>query len=267
MKIGILGCGQMGEAILKGLLAAKAVVPEDMALTTKYDEHESELKSRYPDMRVTQDNLVAAEQSELVILATNPQAAKAVLTSCRDALRGKIVVSICAGIYLENLMGWVPDSKVLRVMPNTPCLIGEGAIAISSKQVSEKDVAQVKCLFSHLGMCTVLDEKYLDVFTALASSGPAFAFVILEAFADGAVMMGLPREIAAKITAQMLQGSARLLLETGEHPAALKDQVTTPGGITTAGLLVMEDGGIRSTLARTIQKASVTANKLGEKEK
>ena len=267
MKIGILGCGQMGEAILRGLLAAEAISPRNTALTTKYDEHEAELKGRYPEMLVTQDNVLAARQSDMVILATNPQAAKSVLQSCGEVLRGKIVVSICAGIYLENLMSWIPDSSVVRVMPNTPCLIGEGAIAISSKGVSDKDVSLVKKLFSHLGMCTVLDEKYLDVFTALASSGPAFAFVILEAFADGAVMMGLPREIAAKITAQMLQGSARLLLETGEHPAALKDQVTTPGGITTAGLLVMEDGGIRSILARTIQKASVTANKLGEKEK
>lgn len=254
----------MGEAILKGLLAAKAVSPENVVLTTKFDSHEEELKQRYPQMTVTQDNVCAASQSELVILATNPQAAKGVLSSCKEALAQKIVVSICAGIMLDKLISWVPESKVLRVMPNTPCVIGEGTIAVSSKKVDENAISTVKALFSNLGMCTVLDEKYLDVFTALASSGPAFAFVILEALADGAVMMGLPREIAAKLTAQMLQGSARLLLETGEHPAALKDQVTTPGGITTAGLLVMEDGRIRSTLARTIQKASSTANKLGE---
>ncbi|MBN2528343.1 MAG: pyrroline-5-carboxylate reductase [Deltaproteobacteria bacterium] len=267
MKLAIIGCGQMGEAILKGLLAAKAIDATQTILTTKYDEHEEELKQRFPDMLVTQDNKLAAAQSEIIVLATNPQAAKNVLTSCREELTGKIVVSICAGIYLQNLMSWVPESQVLRVMPNTPCLIGEGAIALSSLGVSEQVVLTVKKLFSNLGMCTVLDEKYLDVFTALASSGPAFAFVILEALADGAVMMGLPRAIAAKITAQMLQGSARMLLETGEHPAALKDQVTTPGGITTAGLLVMEDGRIRSTLARTIQKATSTANQLGEKEK
>ncbi|MBN2714619.1 MAG: pyrroline-5-carboxylate reductase [Deltaproteobacteria bacterium] len=267
MKLGILGCGQMGETILKGLLAADAVVPETTALTTKYDAHEQELKERYPKMLVTQDNNQAASQSDIVILATNPQAAKDVLTSCREAIKGKIVVSICAGIYLEKLVGWAPESKVLRVMPNTPCLIGEGTIAVSAQGEAKSAIPVVRDLFSNLGLCTVLDEKYLDVFTALASSGPAFAFVILEALADGAVMMGLPREIAARTTAQMLQGSARLLLETGEHPAALKDQVTTPGGITTAGLLVMEDGGIRSTLARTIQKATNTSNMLGEKER
>ena len=267
MKLGILGCGQMGEAILKGLLTAEAVTPEDTVLTTRYDAHELELKKRYPNMLVTQNNVLAAEKSDVVILATNPQAAKDVLMSCRDALRGKIVASICAGINLEKLTAWVPESQVIRVMPNTPCLIGEGAIALSANRDSESAIGTVENIFSTLGLCTVLDEKYLDVFTALASSGPAFAFVILEALADGAVMMGLPRELAAKITAQMLQGSARLLLETGEHPAALKDEVTTPGGITTAGLLVMEDGGIRSTLARTIQKATTTAVKLGEKSR
>ncbi|MBN2343331.1 MAG: pyrroline-5-carboxylate reductase [Deltaproteobacteria bacterium] len=264
MKLGILGCGQMGEAILKGLLAADAVNDTDVVLTTKFDNHEQELKQRYPKMLVTQNNQDAAMRSDFVILATNPQAAKDVLESCTEELKGKIVVSICAGIMLDKLMTWAPTANVLRVMPNTPCVIGEGTIAISSIGVVEEVVAKVKTLFSNLGLCTVLDEKYLDVFTALASSGPAFAFVILEALADGAVMMGMPREIAAKLTAQMLQGSARLLLETGEHPAALKDQVTTPGGITTAGLLVMEDGRIRSTLARTIQKASVTAHKLGD---
>ena len=267
MKLGILGCGQMGEAILKGLLAADAVVQQNTVLTTKFDAHEQELKSRYPEILVTQDNLKAASQSEVVILATNPQAARDVLVSCRDALKGKIVVSICAGIYLDKLTSWIPESNVVRVMPNTPCLIGEGTIAVSAQGDAKSAIPVVKDLFSNLGLCTVLDEKYLDVFTALASSGPAFAFVILEALADGAVMMGLPREIAARTTAQMLQGSARLLLETGEHPAALKDQVTTPGGITTAGLLVMEDGRIRSTLARTIQKATNTSNKLGEKER
>lgn len=264
MKLGILGCGQMGETILKGLLAADAVALKNVVVTTKFDAHERELKARYPQIQVTQDNFSAAQQSDLVILATNPQAAKDVLVSCKDALQEKVVVSICAGIMLDKLMSWIPGSEVLRVMPNTPCLIGEGTIAVSSNGAAEQSIGAVKALFSNLGMCTVLDEKYLDVFTALASSGPAFAFVILEAFADGAVMMGLPREIAAKLTAQMLQGSARLLLETGEHPAALKDQVTTPGGITTAGLLVMEDGRIRSTLARTIQKASTTAHKLGD---
>jgi pyrroline-5-carboxylate reductase len=150
-------------------------------------------------------------------------------------------------------------------MPNLPCGIGEGTIALSTAaQTSAEDELAAQKLFSNLGLCIAIDEKHINTVTALAASGPAFAFVILEALADGAVMMGLPRELAGKLTAQMFQGSARMLLETGVHPAALKDQVTTPGGITTAGLLEMEDGRIRSTLARTIQKASSRALKLGD---
>lgn len=266
MRLAILGCGQMGETILKGLLNAKQVAPQDIVITTKFDKHELELKEKYPDTTVTQDNVLAAKKSDLVILATNTDAAKDVLLSCKGELKDKIVVSICAGIKLDKLTSWVPDSKVLRVMPNTPCLIGEGTIAVSLNGAPKEAVEQVIEIFSTLGMCKALDEKHFDVFTALASSGPAFAFVIIEALADGAVMMGLPREMAAKISAQMLQGAARLLLETDSHPAALKDQVTTPGGITTAGLLEMEDGRIRSTLARTIQTASSKAQELGKRK-
>jgi len=264
MKLGILGCGQMGETIFRGLLNAGAIEARDAAITTRFDDHESELKSRYPETFVTQDNLSAAERSEMVILAVDPASAREVLQSASDALKGKTLVSICAGITSADLGKWAEGAKVTRAMPNTPCLIGEGVVVLSPALGTDEDeVETIKRLFSNLGMCLVLDEKHLDTVTALAAAGPAFAFVILEAFADGAVMMGLPREIAGKLTAQMLQGSARLLLQTGKHPAALKDQVTTPGGITTAGLLEMEDGRIRSTLARSIQKASNKARGLG----
>jgi pyrroline-5-carboxylate reductase len=265
MKIAILGCGQMGETMLKGFLYSKAFKSGDFTLTTKFDDHEAQLKTKYKDIMVTQDNELAIKDADIVILAVNPDAAKEVLVPLKEQLKSKLLVSICAGITLEKLEEWTDCTRLVRAMPNIPCGIGEGTIAlVYSKKSTSEDNKVVKDLFAHLGMCIPIDEKQMNTVTALAASGPAFAFVILEALADGAVMMGLSRQLAAKLTAQMFQGSARLLLETGEHPAALKDQVTTPGGITTAGLLEMEDGKIRSTLAKTIQKASSRAHKLVE---
>jgi pyrroline-5-carboxylate reductase len=265
MKLAIIGCGQMGETILKGLFHSKVITSDSVAITTKFEEHEKQLRQRYPNVLVTQNNNDAIQNADIVLLAVNPDAAKQVLTPMAGKLNSKILVSICAGITTEKLVKWSQCNKVVRAMPNIPCKISEGTIAIcTAAETPKKDQETIFNLFSNLGMCIPVDEIHMNTITALAASGPAFAFVILEALADGAVMMGLPRQLAAKLTAQMFQGSARLLLKTGEHPAALKDQVTTPGGITTAGLLEMEDGRIRSTLARTIQKAVTRASKLGE---
>ncbi len=150
-------------------------------------------------------------------------------------------------------------------MPNTPCLIGEGMTALApSAEATEADLELARGIFGVVGRVVVLDEKHMDAVTGLSGSGPAFACVILEALADGGVMMGLPRAVAVELAAQTVQGAARLVLETGEHPAALKDRVTTPAGCTIAGLFKMEEGRIRSTLARTVQEATRVASGLGE---
>lgn len=264
MKIGILGCGQMGEIILQGLMTSKKDRIDSIIATTKRKNRTEEIQKRFPQISVTQDNSAAARDSDIVILCTKPPAAKDLLQSIKDDLKGKLLISICAGVTNEDINGWTEDCQVVRAMPNTPCVIGEGTVVISPSATSdEKTVQLAKELFDQMGLCMVLDERHLDVVTALASAGPAFAFVILEALGDGAVMMGLPREAAKQIAAQMFQGAARLLLQSGNHPAALKDEVTTPGGCTIAGLLIMEDGRIRSTLARAIQEATTVAGKLG----
>jgi pyrroline-5-carboxylate reductase len=151
-------------------------------------------------------------------------------------------------------------------MPNTPAVIGEGMTVLSrGKDVTDAQMAIAAEIFGAVGRTTEIDEGYMNVVTALNGSGPAFAFLVLESLADGAVMMGLRRDTAFTIAAQMLQGSARMVLETGMHPAALKDQVTTPAGCTIAGLLTLEDGRIRSVLARAVEEASRVAGKLGQK--
>ena len=175
------------------------------------------------------------------------------------------LVSVAAGVRLEQLRRWLPESPLVRAMPNTPCLIGEGMTVVARGPLAtDAHVATAIRLFHAVGRCLELEEKSMDVVTALNSSGPAFAYLIVEALAEGGVMMGLRRDVAMEIAAQMLQGSARMVLQTGLHPAALKDQVTTPAGCTIAGLLTLEDGRIRSVLARAVEEATRVASRLGQ---
>jgi len=188
-----------------------------------------------------------------------------------DALRGKLLVSILAGVTIFQLTGWVHSStKVVRAMPNTPCKIREGMtvvtpLAMSSE--SEVDRNIILKIFSSIGRCRFIDEKHFDACTALSGSGPAFVCIFLEAMTDGGVMMGLPRAEALELAAQTLQGTARMTLQQGTHPAQIKDTVTTPGGCTIAGLLALEDGRVRSTIARAIQVATERASELGQPNK
>jgi pyrroline-5-carboxylate reductase len=203
-------------------------------------------------------------------LCTKPQVAQIVLTEAGiyQALENKLLISILAGLTIDQIKKWVPSStKIIRAMPNTPCMIREGMTVLSCPaNVEEDEKAFAYWVFSTLGRTRFLDEKHLDAVTGVSGSGPAFACVVLEALADGGVMMGLPRDAALELAAQALQGTARMMLKTGKHPAAIKDNVTTPAGCTIAGLLTMEDGKIRSTLARAVQEASSVASTLGKSQ-
>lgn len=185
----------------------------------------------------------------------------------KKALANKVVVSIAAGIRLSQYEQWLPTSRVIRAMPNTPCQIREGMVVLSASSALESSSRQqILHLLNPLGQCRFLSDHHLDAVTALSGSGPAFACIILEALADGGVMMGLPRDVAVQLAAQSLQGAARMVLQTGMHPAQIKDTVTTPAGCTIAGILTMEDGKIRSVLARTIEEATKVASSLGRKK-
>jgi len=267
-RIAILGCGSMGEAILAGLLATGRIEAQNLVVTSRRTERLEKLQHRY-GVRVTSDNAAAARDADLVILTTKPQVAGKVLADpiLRGHLRGKLLISICAGLRLNQLAGWLEGVALIRAMPNTPCLIREGMTVVTSGPLATAEhLDAATAIFKSVGRCLTLEEKHLDTVTALSGSGPAFACVIMESLADGGVMMGLPRDVAVELAAQTVQGAARLVLQTGEHPAALKDHVTTPAGCTIAGLLTMEDGRIRSTLARTIQEATKVAATLGRQE-
>ncbi|CAK9781714.1 pyrroline-5-carboxylate reductase [Cutaneotrichosporon oleaginosum] len=214
-------------------------------------------------------NVSAAKDADVILICSKPQVAKSILAEegMSAAVEGKVVVSICAGVTISQLKGWVPESTlVARAMPNTPCKIREG-MTIVTPLPDAKSRSLILAIFTSCGRCRFLDEKHFDSCTALAGSGPAFVSLVLEAMADGAVMMGLPRAEALEIAAQTIQGTGRMALYAGLHPAQLKDSVTTPGGCTIAGLLTMEDGRVRSTMARAIQVATNHAAGLGQDKK
>ncbi|CAD6898697.1 unnamed protein product [Tilletia controversa] len=219
-------------------------------------------------------NVRAAQEGDVVLLCCKPNMVKDILAEegMREALKGKLVVSICAGLRIAQIEAWLDvagGTKVVRAMPNTPSKIREGMTVVTPLPPSSSplDKAILLALFTSVGRCRILEEKHFDACTALAGSGPAFACVFLEAMADGGVMMGLPRAEALELAAQAMQGAARMVLQTSIHPAALKDSVTTPGGCTIAGLLNLEDGKVRSTVARTIQAATEHASGLGQTKK
>ncbi len=264
-SLAILGCGTMGEAILAGLLGAGAFEASQIVASVRRQEVGDRVTAAH-GVRTTTDNAEAAAGADIVLAAFKPQTLAKVLDddAMREALKGKMLISIAAGVRLETIAKWLPDSVVVRAMPNTPCLVRRGmtALAMGPGATAEHGEAARK-LFEPVGRVVVVEDQHMDAITSLNGSGPAFAYVMLEAMADGGVMMGLPRDVALEIAATVFEGAAAMVLDTGHHPAALKDQVTTPAGSTIAGLLTMEDGRIRSVLARTIQEATKVASTLG----
>jgi pyrroline-5-carboxylate reductase len=262
----VLGCGTMGEAIVRGLLHSGRLKPAQVFATDRRPEIVKALRDKH-GIRAGSDNAEACLVADVVVVCVKPHEVGAVLGTpeMRKILAGKLVISIAAGVRLEQLAGWLPDSQVIRAMPNTPCLIGEGMTVIARGQrVGDAHAALAKEIFTCVGRCLETEDKLMDAVTSLNGSGPAFAYIMLEALADGGVRMGLRRDVAIEIAAQMFQGAARMVLQTGMHPAALKDQVTTPAGSTIAGLPTMEDGRIRSVIARAVEEAAGVAAKLGQ---
>ena len=264
--LAVLGCGTMGEAIVRGLLRSGRLEPGQIVATDRRPEVLRALAESHR-IRTTTDNREACRAASVVLVCVKPHEVGPLLAdpALRALLEGKLVISIAAGVRLEQLAGWLPKSAVVRAMPNTPCLIGEGMTVIArGPGVTDAQATMALEIFRCVGGGLEAEDKVMDAVTSLNGSGPAFAYIILEALTDGGVRMGLRRDIAMQIAAQMFQGAARMVLQTGMHPAALKDQVTTPAGSTIAGLLIMEDGRIRSVIARAVEEAARVAAKLGQ---
>jgi len=198
-----------------------------------------------------------AREAEVLFLATKPQQIRAALAELRGAADGKLVISIAAGIKLATLAAALDKARLVRVMPNTPCLVGQSASAYAlGPRATPADGQLVAELLGAVGIAFAVEEKLLDAVTGLSGSGPAFVYVMIEALSDGGVRMGLPRDVATALAAQTLRGAAQMVLETGEHPSVLKDRVASPGGTTIAGLQALESGGLRGTLMAAVEAAT-----------
>ena len=263
-NIAILGGGQMAEALIGGLLAAKVCEPHFICATDPVAARRDHLNSRF-GIQVGESNAKAVGGADLVLLAVKPQILPIVLSDVGSALARKLVVSIAAGVP----MAWIRDRVstvrgIVRAMPNTPALVREGVTALAHQaDLAPDDVAMVRALFEAVGSVVSVEERLMDAVTGLSGSGPAYVFVAIEALADGGVKMGLPRATAQLLAAQTVLGAARMVLERGEHPATLKDQVASPGGTTIAGLHQLEIGGMRGCLMAAVEAATKRSQELG----
>jgi pyrroline-5-carboxylate reductase len=265
VTLGILGCGNMGEAVLRGLARAGSLQPERVIASAKHQRRIDDLAARF-GIRTTLDNRQVACQSDVLVLAVKPQIARAVLAEVAETVRDTtVVVSIVAGLTIQAIQKRLgKELPVVRTMPNTPALVLEAATAIASNgNVTEAQLEMVRQMFTALGRVVIVEEAQMNAVTGLSGSGPAYVFLTIDALADAGVRVGLSREEALLLAAQTVLGSAKLMLETGEHPGRLKDMVTSPGGTAIAGVATLEAGGLRTTLIRAVEAATQRCAELG----
>jgi pyrroline-5-carboxylate reductase len=265
-RIGFLGAGRMATALARGWVTAGLAAAEQVLASDPLPSAR-EAFAAGSALRATADNREVVRHADLLVLAVKPQAMPALLAEVRSEVRpSQLVLSIAAGITLRQLAeGLGPGRRLVRVMPNTPCLIRASASAYSPGEgVSAEDIALVDRLFNAVGKAFRLPEAQLDAVTGLSGSGPAFVYLVIEALSDGGVRMGLPREVATALAAQTVLGSARMVLETGMHPGALKDMVASPGGTTIAGLHALERGAVRGALMDAVEAATLRSRELGK---
>jgi pyrroline-5-carboxylate reductase len=268
LKIGFLGAGKMATALAKGFIHAKLATSKEIIASDPID---AALKyfTAETGAKVTDSNVEIAKACEILILATKPDQIVSVLGEIHDYLKPRktyLVISIAAGVTLSKLESALPPgAHAIRVMPNTPALIGESASAFAvGKNATADDSELAKKLLTAVGTVFQVKENLLDAVTGLSGSGPAYVYQFIEALSDGGVASGLPRDIATRLAAQTVVGAAQMVLQTGQHPGALKDQVTSPGGTTIEGLHELEKGKLRATVMNAVRAATEKAKKLGQ---
>lgn len=263
-RIAFLGGGQMAEALIGGLVESETCRPADIWATDPLAARCAALKTRF-GVQVGEANKPAAEWADVVVLAVKPQVIAQVLGEAATCLNGKLLISIAAGISTGWIKRLVPTARaIVRAMPNTPALVREAVTALApGPDCSDRDLSFAGDLFESVGRVVEVEERLMDAVTGLSGSGPAYVFAAIEALSDGGVKMGLPRRTAELLAAQTVLGAARLVMERGEHPARLKDQVASPGGTTIAGLHCLEQGGFRAMLITAVEAATKRSEELG----
>lgn len=263
-KIGFIGAGQMARALAEGFVRSGLIEGKQVLAADPIAAAKEGFLSEIRGAKFVASNVEVASAADVLILATKPQQMAAVLAELRPHVTSKhLIISIAAGVRLAKLAEGMADAarkeplRIVRVMPNTPCLIGRSASGYcAGAHATPADLQLVEQLLSSVGQAFQVEEKLLDAVTGLSGSGPAFVYVMIEALSDGGVRMGLPRNVASALAAQTVRGAAEMVLVTGEHPAVLKDRVASPGGTTIAGLQALEAGGVRGALIAAVEAAT-----------
>ncbi|MBP3693959.1 MAG: pyrroline-5-carboxylate reductase [Thermoguttaceae bacterium] len=266
-RIGFIGAGQMATALAKGFLTKAGVPVENMLASDAFEASRERFHSA-TGIEVTESNMDVMDSCDVILLAVKPQVLPDVMEEIAECVRkDHLIISICAGITLEKLeAGLGEETHLVRVMPNTPCLVGQGAIAFCQSETVTNEDFEITCaLLKSVGRCFHVGEHVMDAVTGLSGSGPAYIYLVIEALSDAGVMMGLPRDVATTLAAQTVRGAADMVLETREHPGVLKDRVTSPAGTTIAGMRELEAHGVRAAMYEAVKAAAERSAELGRK--
>ncbi len=263
-KVVVIGTGKMGEAVIRGLLDSETLEPNQIVATRLHQDRLGAFCKQY-GIEGADSNAVAAARADILICCVKPQDMEATLKEIRQEIKPEtLVISVAASVTTEFLERHLDaGAPVIRAMPNMPCLLGVGITALAAGiHADEHHLGVAQSIFGSIGRTVVLPDSQMDAVTGLSASGPAYIYIIIEALAEAGVKVGLPRAVATELVAQTVLGSAQMVLQTGQHPALLKDMVTTPKGCTMDGIMALEDGGIRVTLIKAVVDAVRRASEL-----
>jgi len=263
-RIAVLGAGKMGGILVKALVEKHQISPERVRATVAHESRARDLSHKL-GVQVTTDNTAAVDGADVILVCVKPQVVQELMEQISDKVSAQqLVISVAASVHtsqIETALG--AGAAVVRAMPNTPCVLGQGMTALCKGQYAKPEhIEAAAALFNVVGRTVVVDEKHMDAVTGLSASGPAYIYIILESLAEAGVKVGLPRDIATLLAAQTTLGAATVVLETGDHPALLKDAVTTPAGCTIDGIMELEEGKLRVTLIKAVVKAAQRAKEL-----
>jgi pyrroline-5-carboxylate reductase len=265
-KIAVLGCGQIGESLVRGMIASGFAAPTQIHVTTRRAARAAELEAALGVVAST-DNVAAARGAEVILVAVKPKLVLQVLSEVASALGGAdpLVISVAAAVDTATIEARIGQRGVIRAMPNLAVVVRQGVTSLArGRFVTDVQAELAHALFASVGRTVDVEEQNLNAVTALSGSGPAFIFMVIESLAEGGVRMGLPREVALELAAQTVVGAGAMVLATGEHPAKLKDAVTTPAGCTVDGILQLEEGGLRVALIKAVSYATLRAGELAD---
>ena len=265
--IAIVGAGNIGRAIIGGLLKGHDVDAEQIRASRRNERALDKLADQFPGIRTTTSNPEAVKDASVVVLAVKPQMALHVITEIREIVSDEtLVISVLAGVTTQSLQeNFGRDLQVVRTMPNTPAMVDEGATAIcSGDHAGEEAISVARAMFEAVGTVEIVPEYLMDAITGLSGSGPAYIYMVIEALTDAGVKQGIPRPTAARLSAQTVFGAAKLVIDTEKHPAILRDEVTTPGGTTISAIAELESHGLRTMLINAVATATARSKELSE---